>query len=192
MRRVLAVGLAVLASIAMQACHRRGRGTVAQPIPRSLARIAQYAQRDLGCDHVDQVLYVLPTVVQARGCGQRQEYLALPGRLPAGIGHVETTAARQMQCEVGHLSVESPAPSVRAVTGCERRARYDLSCTRYLCAWTMTAHAGRWAGLVTSGPDVPAQFQSWWELPPEVTAPAVSSGAGDGDLETVTLPPPPP
>lgn len=190
----LALALLVATALLSMGCHR-GRGrTVASSVPRTLGRVAQQTVLDGDCDHVDQVLHVAPGVVQVRACGRRREYVMPPGRrpVPRPITEIETRAAIDLACNGGHLVVESPAPAVRAVSGCGRRARYDLLCARARCEWTMTAHGGRWAGLLPEV-QVPPQFEREWALPEGVGPTGSSSGAAaaDVDLGSVPLPPPP-
>lgn len=179
MRTTLLVML-VLAVLAASGC-RRGRATIAPTVPRALASMAHQALGDIHCDHVDQVLLVLPGVIQVRGCGERREYVVAQGRgAPAlEIAPIEPRAALELQCAEGSLRVDSPAPAVRGVLGCGRRARYDLLCRARHCEWTMTAHAGAWAGLESS---VPQALPTSWSAP---------ASAAAEDLSGIVLPPPP-
>jgi hypothetical protein len=193
MRRWLAIGIGVALAVSFGAGCNRQRARVAQPFARELARPVQWAATHGGCMQVDQVLYVRPDVIQIRGCGRRTEYFLPGGRHePVAVGAIETRAAAELHCDASSLRVASPAPAVRGVSGCGRRARYDLQCDAHGCGWMMTAHAGRWAGLETAI-EVPDQFDVAWPLPPEVgpsarTAPRPNTPT---DLDAVALPPPP-
>ncbi len=204
MTRGAALGIVVVCVLASAGCHRGARGrTLAPTIPRTLVAAARGAQEDFVCERVDQVLYIAPSVVQVRGCGRRREYMLVGRRLtPTQIAPVEALAAGEMACAIQELAVESPAPSVRSVSGCDRRARYDLRCVASgtSCAWTMTAHTGRWAGIIAPAspasietPAVPDQFEVGWALPPGVAPSGNTAGPTSraDDLSTVTLPPPP-
>ena len=185
MRPVLA-GI-VLALFASAGCHNHDG--IAPAVPRTLGRVARESQEDLQCHHIDQVVHVMPGVVQVRGCGARREYVIGRRREPiTSITDVERRASVEMRCPESTLLVESPAPAVRAVTGCERVARFDLICHARHCDWTMTAHTGRWAGIEAT---VPEQFQVGWELPSGVAPISVEAPGGEVDLSDVALPPPP-
>jgi hypothetical protein len=194
MRAVIAVVVVVAAGLASLGCQR---GSARPPaLPRTLNGALERAQSELGCAHLDQVLYVLPTVIQLRGCGQRREFVLVGGRrpMPRSITSIEARASVELACAPGRLEISSPAPAVRAARGCDRHARYDLLCDGERCEWTMTAHTGAWAGIATP---VPPQFDREWALPPGVGDPGVdasgraSSVPLDQDLSDLALPPPP-
>ena len=179
MIRALVLGLLLVAG-----CNRGGS------VPRLFGPLSRSAASDLRCERIDQILYVTPRVVQVRGCGRRQEYVVDARRRPMhGIPRVETVAAHDLFCDGAALQVESPAPAVRVIEGCQRRARYDLRCSGADCRWTMTAHAGAWAGGDMS---IPAQFAAHWELPPEAAQAPITAPEGYVDLLTVDVPTPPP
>ena len=189
---VLALALAA-AALASSGCRRRA--AVGRTVPRTLHGIAQVSAQEMGCDDISDVLHVIPGVVQVRGCGQRREYRVVGGRgRPTSITDVASRASAELACERAAIVVESPAPAVRAVRGCGRRARYDLVCTRDECSWQMTAHTGDWPGLEAA---VPSAAQVSWELPEEVrgraltSGPSASSTPSSTDLSTVALPPAP-
>lgn len=178
-RMVLVLGLFLAAG-----CNRGGS------VPRIFGPLSRSASADLRCERIDQILYVSPRVVQVRGCGRRQEYVVDARRRPMhGIPRVETVAAHDLFCDGDALQVESPAPAVRIIEGCQRRARYDLRCGATDCRWTMTVHAGAWAGGDMS---IPPQFAAHWELPPEAAQAPVTAPEGYVDLLTVDVPTPPP
>lgn len=178
----------LLALVVASGC-RGGSRVLAPTIPPQYARVAEQGERELQCGRVEQALLVLPGVIQVRGCGERREY-AISGRgrrlRVAAIVPVERSATTELSCAPDAIHVDSPAPAVRAVTGCGRRARYDLLCQDEHCAWTMTAHEGAWAGLddapvpdVAAVPEAPPPEPTWTPLGP------------DDPFAGVAIPPPP-
>lgn len=173
---------------------RRGRTRATAPIARDLRRYASAGVPGTRCTAVDQVVYVAPGVVQVRGCGQRRELvLSGPRAAPVPVQPIEVVAMHGLSCEAHALTIESPGPAVRAVSGCGRIARYDLHCGAGLCEWRMTAHAGRWSGMPADPADAPAWTADAWPIDPDVTSRGLTSGpsADELDLSSVALPPPP-
>ena len=185
MTRTLRVAVACALLAVASGCNRpRAQGGHS---PGELVWIARMVQGDFACARIDSMREVLPGVVQVRGCGTRREYQFERGwRNAHPIASVESRASLELSCSASQLEVVSPAPAVRGVIGCGRRARYDLVCARGApCTWTMTAHAGDWRDLV--GPSsVPAG--AWIGAPAALpAAPPASPSFADRSVQAPAL-----
>lgn len=151
-------------------CRRRSRTQAAavRAIPghRALLRDARQA---LDCENLS-LTAVDVRVAQVLGCGQRSDFAS-----DQSSGHwaelrsVSSRAETDLGCASTALVVTHPASRVSAVTGCGRRARYDLVCEDLGCEWRMTAHAGAWGPLARRTSAAPPD-DAW----PEPDAPLTS------------------
>jgi len=175
--RALVIVIVALAALGVLGCRRTSARVGMRPIPVVYRRVATVAASDMHCANLDAIVDVVPGVVQVRGCGQRVEYVIGSGRQPPRtIGSIAARASADLDCPAEHLVIASPAPAVRGVRGCDRRARYDLRCDDH-CAWRMTAHAGAWRDLLAPGASMPTGWATG--------EPALMS------LDAVVLPPAP-